>query len=82
MAETYEAKNDLDSAITVYIKIADLYGDNVQLSIRALLRAARIYEDKDDFKSALGLYSRILQYKTEESRFAQERIDWIKVNIK
>ncbi len=82
LAETYEAKNDLDSAIAVYIKIADLYGDNVQLSIRALLRAARIYEDKDDFKSALGLYSRILQYKTEESRFAQERVDWIKVNIK
>ncbi|MDD5281569.1 MAG: tetratricopeptide repeat protein [Candidatus Omnitrophica bacterium] len=82
LAEVYEAKDELDAAIAMYLKLADIYSDNAHLSIRALLRAAKIYEDRDDFKNALGIYKRIAQDKTEESKFAQERIEWIKANIK
>ena len=82
LADVYEAKNELDAAITMYLKLADTYNDDTQLSIRALLRAAKIYEDKDDFRNALGIYERIAQNKTEESKFAQERIEWIKASIK
>ncbi|MDD5561857.1 MAG: tetratricopeptide repeat protein [Candidatus Omnitrophica bacterium] len=81
LAEVYEAKNELQAAIDMYLRIADSPGGDAQLSKRALLRAAKIYEDKDDFKEALGVYGRIGQDKTEESRFAQERIEWIKANI-
>ena len=77
LAEVFEAKDELDAAIAMYLKIADVNSDNVQLSTRALLRAARLYEDKEDFKSALGIYGKIARYKTEESKFAQERIDCI-----
>jgi len=82
LAEVYEAKNELDAAIAVYLKLADIYSDNEQLLIRVLLRAAKIYEDKDDFKRALGIYVKIAKDNTEESKFAQERIEWIKANIK
>lgn len=78
LAEVYEIQDELDTAIAMYLKLAGDYSDNTQLSIRAFLRAARIYEDKDDFKSALGIYERIAQNKVEESKFAQERIEWIK----
>jgi len=82
LAEVYEAKDESDAAIAMYLKIADVYSDNAQLSTRALLRAARLYEDKEDFKAALGIYGKIAKYKTEESKFAQERIEWIKTNGK
>jgi len=61
----------------MYLKIADVYSDNAQLATHALLRSARLYEDKEDFKNALDVYGKIAKYKTEESKFAQERIDWI-----
>jgi tetratricopeptide (TPR) repeat protein len=82
LAEVLEAKNELDAAITLYLKLADICSDNLELSIRALLRAAKIYEDRDDFRDALNVYERIAQNKTEESKFAQERIEWIKANVK
>jgi len=82
LAEVLEAKNELGAAATLYLKLADIYSDNTQLSIRALLRAAKIYEDKDDFRGALYIYERIAQNKTEESKFAQERVEWIKANVK
>lgn len=82
LAEVYEANDELDAAIAAYLKLAKDNSDNRQLLIRALLRVARIYEDKDDFKSASGIYERVVQNKCEESKFAQERIDWIKLNIK
>jgi TolA-binding protein len=82
LAEVLEAKNELGAAITLYLKLADIYSDNTQLSIHALLRAAKIYEDKDDFREALDIYERIAQHKTEESKFAQERVEWIKAKIK
>jgi len=82
LAEVYEAKDELDMAIAMYLKLADIYSDNEQLSIHALLRAAKIYEDRDDFKNALNAYERIAKHKSEESKFAQERIEWIKANVK
>jgi len=82
LAEVYEADNELDMAVTVYLKIADIYKDDRELLTRALLRCAKIYEDKEDFQAALGEYMKIPQDNTEESRFARERIDWIKERIK
>jgi len=82
LAEVYEAKDELEEAIAIYLNLADAYSDNELLSIRALLRAAKIYEDKDDFKNALNVYARIAQHKGEESKFAQERIEWISANVK
>jgi len=69
-------------AVTFYLKIADIYKDNREVLTRALLRCAKIYEDKDDLQTALGVYMKIAKDNTEESRFARERIEWIKARIK
>jgi len=81
LAEVYEAKNELEAAIDTYLKAADDYSDDAQLSARAFLRAAKLYEDKDDFRRALDIYGKIARGKTEESKFAQERIEAIKADI-
>jgi len=46
-------------------------------SWRPLLRAAKLYEDKEDFREALKIYKRIIREGAPEAGFAQERIDWI-----
>jgi len=78
LAEVYEANNELDMAASIYLQAADSYKDNQQLLASALLRCARIYEDKGDFKAALDVYERIAQTDTEEAKFARERIESIK----
>lgn len=82
LAEVLEAKGELDAAIELYLKVSDLYADAPQLFVRALLRAAKIYEDKEEFIEALKLYRRIIEKGAEEARFAQERIDWISANAR
>lgn len=82
LAEVLEAKGEFDAAIGLYLKVSDLYPDAPQLFVRALLRAAKIYEDKEEFIEALKLYKQIVEKQTEEAKFAQERIDWISANVK
>ena len=82
LAEVLEAKSEFDAAIQQYLMIADLYNQAPQLFGRSLLRAAKLYEDKENFKEALKIYRRIIQKDVEEGKFAQERIDWIKGNGK
>jgi len=55
-----------------------------QLFARSLLRVAKLYEDKENFKEALKIYKQIMDKAPGvlEAGFAQERMDWIKGNIK
>lgn len=82
LAEVYEAANEPDKACGFYLKIADTYKDDRKLVNRSLLRCAKIYEDRDDFKTALDIYDRVVQDGSEESGFAGERAGWIRANIK
>ncbi|MBU1727493.1 MAG: tetratricopeptide repeat protein [Candidatus Omnitrophica bacterium] len=82
LAESWEALGEPQRSIEEYLKVTYLYSDNNKLSVKALLRVARIYEDKGDLKEALNIYRRVLEMNTEEAKFAQERIDWIKANTK
>ena len=81
LAESFEAAGNFEAAADEYQKAANLgTGDN--LTVRALLRLAKIYEDKDDFKKAVSVYNKIVQANTQESDLAKERLDWIKANNK
>jgi TolA-binding protein len=82
LAEVLEAKSEFDAAIQQYLMIADLDPQDSQLFGRSLLRAAKLYEDKENFKEALKIYKLIIQKGAQEGKFAQERIDWIKGNGK
>ncbi len=81
IAEVLQAEGKYDQAIEEYLKVTYLYSEN-NLSVKALLRVAAIYEDKENFKEALNVYQKIIPMNVEESKFAQERIDWIKSHMK
>lgn len=82
IAETKEAQGNTKGAIEDYLKVTYLYSDNSELSVKALLRIGAIYEDQDNFKEALTAYRRVISMNTQEAKYAQERIDWIKKNTK
>ena len=82
LAEVLEAKAEFDAAIQQYLLAADFYPVAGQLFVRALLRAAKLYEDQENFKEALKIYKRIIEKGTAEAGFAQERVEWIKGVLK
>jgi tetratricopeptide (TPR) repeat protein len=84
LAEVLEANSEPDAAIQQYLLVADLSTQAPQLSARSLLRIAKLYEERENFKDALKIYNRIVEKKLSvaESDFAQERIDWIKVHAR
>ncbi|MFA5411326.1 MAG: tetratricopeptide repeat protein [Candidatus Omnitrophota bacterium] len=82
IAETIEAEGKLDEAIEEYLKVTYLYAENNALAVKALLRAASIYEGREDFQEAGKIYKRIAGMDVEEAKYARERIDWIKTHVK
>ena len=81
IGDLYELSNQLDKAVEEYLKLSYLYPEETGWIIKAYLRSARIFEDSEKWDDAKMVYQKIGQYKTEESTFAQERIDWINEHI-
>jgi tetratricopeptide (TPR) repeat protein len=84
LAEALEANAEAEAAIQQYLLAAELNMQAPQLFVRSLLRAAKLYEDKEDFKEALKIYQRIIQKipSAPEAGFIQERIDGIRENLR
>jgi len=82
LAEIREAEGKLDEAIEEYMKGVYLFSENNTLAVKSLLRVAAINETKENFKEALSIYKRVISMGVDEAKYAQERIDWIKTNIK
>ena len=84
LAEVFEADSEPKEAIQQYLLAADLYTQTPQLFVRSLLRVAKLYEDKENFKEALKIYERIIQKApfVLAAGYVRERIDWIKENVK
>lgn len=82
LAEVLEAKGEFKAAGQQYFLAAELYEGAPELFSRALLRAAKLYEDREDFAGALRIYNRVIQQGAEEAKFSRERINWIKTNIR
>lgn len=80
LAEALEADSEFDAAIEQYLLAADLYVQPSYSSVTALLRAAKLNEDKGNFKQASEIYKRIIRQGTDEAKFAQERVEWINAN--
>ncbi len=82
IAEAMQAEGKGEDAVEEYLKVPYLYPEENNLVVKSLLRAAVIYEDKEDFKAAINIYQKLALMGVEESKYAKERADWIKVNIK
>ena len=82
IAEVLQAGGKPDLAIEEYLKVTYLYSEDSSLSVKALLRVAEIYEDKQNFKEASNIYQRIISMNTPEAKYARERQEAIKGEIK
>ena len=80
IADSYELLNETDKAIEEYFKIPYLYTHETGWIIKAYLRIGRLFEDQENWKEAERVYSRVLEYKTAETKYAEERINWLKEN--
>ncbi|MFA5199776.1 MAG: tetratricopeptide repeat protein, partial [Candidatus Omnitrophota bacterium] len=77
LGEVLEAMGQFEEAAQQYLQAADLNKGYPELHTKALLRAAKLYEDKEDFKTALKIYNRVPQ-GVDGSKLAHEKIQWIK----
>jgi TolA-binding protein len=77
VGDAYELTGNFDKASEAYLKIPYLYKNESEWVIKAYLRVARIFENDQNWESASNTYKKILAFNTEESKYAQERIDWI-----
>ena len=80
LADTYELLNKKKEAVEEYFKIPYLYPSEQSWVIKAYLRAGRIFEDKGEWEQAKTAYQKIIDLKTDEAKFAQERLEWIREN--
>jgi len=80
LADTLELMSRTEDSIAEYLKIPDLYPNELVWDVKAYLRVAKIYEEGQDWEGARVTYQKIIQLKTPEATFAQERLDWIKNN--
>jgi tetratricopeptide (TPR) repeat protein len=81
IADTYELLNMTNKAIEEYFKIPYLYTHETGWIIKAYLRIGRLFEDQENWEEAKRVYSRVLEHKTAETKYAEERLDWIKKNV-
>jgi TolA-binding protein len=82
IAEVLQAQGKFDEATEEYLKVTYLYSENNGLAVKALLRVAKIYEDKENFRQAKDIYERVASLNVEEAKYAKERIDWIKTHVR
>lgn len=82
IAQALQAEGQYLEAVEEYLKVTYLYSENNKLAVKSLLRIAAIYEDRENFKEALNIYKRINSMNAEETKYAQERMDWIRVHVK
>lgn len=80
-AEVLEANSELNAAAKEYLEVAKLSRGDLKLLLRALLRAAKLYEDQDKYLEAAKIYAQVVDKGTEEGRFAKERLEWIMANV-
>jgi TolA-binding protein len=80
LADTLELMGRTEDAIAEYLKIPDLYPNELPWVVKAYLRVAKVYEEGQDWEGARVTYQKIIQLKAPEAAFAQERLDWIKNN--
>lgn len=82
LAESIEGTKDFNKAIENYLKIPYLYSRDTYWVVKSYLRVARIFEDRESWAEARKIYEKVAQENVEESKFAVERLEWIKNNIK
>ncbi|NTV28869.1 MAG: tetratricopeptide repeat protein [Candidatus Omnitrophica bacterium] len=74
IGDTYEVMGERDRAVEAYFKVPYLYEEYKTWVIKAYLRIAKIFENREDWSKALSVYQKVLDMKVDESKFAEERM--------
>ncbi|MGD9015575.1 MAG: tetratricopeptide repeat protein [Candidatus Omnitrophota bacterium] len=82
IAQAYETHRDYHQAIEEYLKIPYLYPMDAQLTVKAYLSGAQIYENQEDWLAARDIYLKVASMDVEEAKYAQERLTWIDSQMK
>jgi len=81
LGDILELTNNTAKAVDTYLKIPYLHPSETSWVIKAYLRTARIYEDQAQWEYAMNIYNKVMKYQTEETKYARERLDWIRENM-
>ncbi|OGX37355.1 MAG: hypothetical protein A3G91_00605 [Omnitrophica WOR_2 bacterium RIFCSPLOWO2_12_FULL_50_9] len=81
IGDAYESGNKKDKAVEEYLKLPYLYARDVPWVVKAYLRVGRIFEDEEEWDKAATIYQKVLPFKTDELKFARERLDWIQEHV-
>lgn len=77
IADTYQLLNQSQKAIDEYMKVPYLYPDDKSWVVKSYLRLGRMFEDDEQWPEAISAYQKVIDLKTDEMKFAKERVDWI-----
>ena len=80
-ADAHQLLNHYETAVEEYLKVSYLYPKDVNWVIKAYLRMARIFENDEQWENARITYKKVLVFEADESKFAQEKLDWIEEHI-
>ncbi|MFP4473560.1 MAG: tetratricopeptide repeat protein [Candidatus Omnitrophota bacterium] len=78
IAENYESMRQWSSAIDHYMKAGYLARARAPWKVRAYLRAARIFQDQDQWSEAMALYDKVAAMEVDESKYAVEQLEEIR----
>jgi TolA-binding protein len=81
IAELCEESGLVQEALEAYLKVYYLYPQDKVSSVKALLRVARIYEDKEDWVEFASILEKIASYDVPESKYARERLQSLKTEV-
>lgn len=77
-AEVFEELGSVQEALEAYLKVSYLYPDDEIWVIKALLRVARIYENKANWPELKAILEKIEKYNVPEAKYAHEKLLWLK----
>ncbi|MDD4909971.1 MAG: tetratricopeptide repeat protein [Candidatus Omnitrophica bacterium] len=75
LAGCLEETGDLTGALEEYLKISYLYSQGEPVVVKAMLRAARIFENKGEYVKARAIYEKVADEDVPEAKFAKEKIE-------
>jgi TolA-binding protein len=77
IGEVLEQQQRYGQAIEEYLKVPYLFSETSELSVKAYLRVASLYEEQEKLKDAAAVYAKLAGMNVDESKYARERIEWI-----
>ena len=79
IAEAHELNGDIDEAVVEYLKVSYMYPRNAFWAARAELKCAAVLESLQRWDQAIKVYERLSKRDLKESKYAKERLDWLKL---